>query len=339
MKMEINSIHNNDVYMYQPAGYARLKTSLAISGALICSVLLYQYLAYRPASSTRPSVNSEGLSSYRTVQLFPQTMPNLSRGAYQLLVTDLSGNQHALGTFLVPNQDQVTNTDGTIRTNAVFTLPATVTGLADAEIRLVNRDTTSAPFSIAFLKGDFKQDRAFVEFNGVDAAAASGQYILGTPTDGNETLNERSGVWFGYYKQGTPLLRLPALKAGWTYEGWAIVDGQPLTTGRFQNASARDLFNGFSDVQTTTPEVPGEDFLRDPPVAVFPNLSFPLDLAGDLVAVSIEPDFDGSDPTGQGPFGMTILKAEVPNRAEPHAIYDLKNTAAASPKATIVLRP
>ncbi len=305
----------------------------------MCSVLLYQYIAYRPASSTRPSLNADGVASYRTVQLFPQTMPNLPKGAYQLLVTDLSGNQQTLGTFLVPNQDQVANVDGTIRTNAVFALPAVVTGLSSAEIRLVNRDTTSAPFSIEFLKGSFKQDRAFVEYAGFNADQVSGQYMLGTPTDGNDTLNERSGVWFGYYKQGTPLLRLPVLKAGWTYEGWAIIDGQPLTTGRFTSTARRDFFNGFSDGKATTPEVPGEDFLRDPPIAVFPTLAFPLDLAADLVAVSVEPDFDGTDPTGQGPFGMTILQAEVPNRAEPHLIYDLKNQTAATPKATIVLRP
>lgn len=324
--------------MRQPAGYARLKTSIAISGALMVSVLLYQYLAYRPASATRPNT-VEGSPMYRSVQLFPQTMPLLTRGAYQLLVTDTKGAQHILGTFLVPNQDQVANTDGTIRSNAVFALPSTVSALASAEIRLVNRDSTVAPFSIGFLSGSFHQDRALVQYDGFDAESARGQYMLGTPTDGNDTLNERSGVWFGYYSQGSPLLQLPTLKPGWVYEGWAVIDGQPLTTGRFRFTTGRDLFNGFSDRQAGTPEVPGEDLLRDPPVAVFPQLSFPADLAGEIVRISLEPDLDNSDPTGQSPFGMTLLEAEVPNRAEPHLIYDLKNKAANQPKATVVLRP
>lgn len=324
--------------MRQPAGYARLKTSIAISGALMVSVLIYQYLAYAPASSTRPNT-VDGTPQYKSVQLFPQTMPVLTRGAYELLVTDMTGAQHSLGKFLVPNIDQVANTDGTIRSNAIFALPATVSSLARAEIRLVNRDATSAPFAIDFLDGMFEQDRVFVEFHGMDVAAASGQYMLGTPTDGNDTLNERSGVWFGYYSQGTALLQLPTPKPGWIYEGWAIIDGQPLTTGRFRFAAGRDLFNGFSDRISATPEVPGEDLLRDPPVAVFPNLNFPADLAGDIIRVSLEPDLDGSDPTGQSPFGMTVLENEVPNRAEPHLIYDLKNKGTNFPKATIVLRP
>ena len=324
--------------MYQPQGYARLKNSLTICGLLVGSVLVYQYFAYGQGDEGVIR-NEEEAILYRSLQLFPQTMPVLSNAVYELSIVDASGRPQSLGRFLVPNQDQVINPDGSVRANALFALPTPMATLASAEIRLVSSGNAQQPFAISFLQGAFQQDRAFLAFDAFTNDSFSGRYMLGTPTDGNDSLNERSGVWFGSLTQGTTSLSLPALKSGWTYEGWAIVNGQSLTTGRFRTPSGRDSFNGFSDRQTPSPAIPGEDLLRDPPVEVFPGLSFPVDLAGDVVRISLEPDLDGQDPTGQSPFGIRVLEADIPNRADPRTLYDLQSFGDQLPKATVVLRP
>jgi len=324
--------------MLQPKGYTRLKNSLLVCGLLVCSVLLYQRFAYNHGDSEIIR-NEEEAILYQSLQLFPQTMPVLSNAVYELSIVDASGRPQTLGRFLVPNQDQVSNPDGSVRANALFRLPTPMAKLTSAEIRLVSAGDAQQPFAISFLQGSFQQDRAFLAFDAFTNESFSGRYMLGTPTDGNDSLNERSGVWFGSIAQNGPSLVLPALKSGWTYEGWAIVNGQSLTTGRFRSASGRDSFSGFSDRQVSSPTIPGEDFLRDPPVAVFPGLTFPVDLAGDLVRITVEPDLAGQDPTGQAPFGVRVLEGDVPNRAEPRAFYDLQSFGNQLPKATVVLRP
>lgn len=302
---------------------------------MITAVLLYQMSLSRGPAVQK---NSDDLIEYSAVQLFPQSMPVLSDGAYELIVTDEQGARSVLGRFLTTADSQVTNVTGMRMTNAVFALPKKVTGLEKAEIRLVERQAGRQPFSIEFLTGDFRQDRAVTTFAQDVFSQAQGQFSLATPTDGNDTLNERSGLWFGDVARSASSLTLPALKQGWTYEGWAIVDGRPLTTGRFQGAHQRDAFSGFSSNQSPAPSIPGEDFLLDPPVLVFPGLTFPLDLAGDIARISIEPDFGGVDPTGQSPFGVNVLHGEIPNRADPRRLYDMEQQLESAPKATVVLR-
>lgn len=317
-------------------GNARLKASLITSGVMISAVLLYQLSLSRAPETAQPRDN--GSIDYGSVQLFAQSMPVLAQGAYELVVVGQDGARTSLGRFLLTDQGQIADLAGTVKPNAVFPLRQRVTGLSKAEIRLVDRQDNRQPFSIEFLTGDFQQDRAVATFGGSVFEQSSGRYMVGTPTDGNDTLNERSGLWFGDLVRGAAALNLPTLKPGWVYEGWAVLDGRPLTTGRFTSVNRPDSFSGFSDAQSPAPNFPGEDFLRDPPVQVFPGLAFPLDLAGDLVRISLEPDVSGIDPTGQGPFGLTVLESEIPNRADPRRLYELDTRGVNAPKATVVLR-
>lgn len=332
-KREINCTHS----MRHPFGYARLNAGLIMSGIMLLSVLLYQYISFRQPQAVVER-DGEIVPSYSFVQLFPQTLPATAASAYELAVVDSTGTRFSLGRFVLLDQDRIADTSGRVIANALFRLPGAVTSLRGAEIRVVELERGRQPFSLEYVSGAFNGDRAIVTYFEADEAVPSGSFMLGTPTDGDQTINERSGLWFGNYQTGLADLRLPALRPGWVYEGWAIIDGQPLTTGRFRQASSRDLFSGFSARAVTAPAMPGEDFLLDPPVLVFPNLSFPVDLAGDVVQVSIEPDVNGVDPTGQGPFGFTILSSDVPRRADPAIPYDLESSADALPKATVVLR-
>ena len=113
-------------------------------------------------------------------------------------------------------------------------------------------DPDPAPDETHVLAGDIVDGIAELTIShpaalGTDFTSASGRYILGTPTDGDGN-NELSGVWF----IDLPLaqgLDVPALPAGWVYEGWAVIDGVPVTTGRFTDAAAADDFDGFSGDQ------------------------------------------------------------------------------------------
>lgn len=315
-------------------GLARLNASLLMSALLITSVIFYQWVAYRTSFDGRKDLPGSGGALFTSIQLFPQTLPVLSRGWYQLNVTDGAGNAHNLGRFTLNSSGQAFDVNGRTIPNAVFLLPQGVYEVASAQISLTNGVSNA----IEFLSGSINGDRAPLVFQGLNPGDAKGQYMLGTPTDGNDNINERSGVWFGKYQSNDATLVLPSPRRGWVYEGWAVVDGNPLTTGRFTSPVLGDRFSGFSDTKANAPRIPGEDFLLHPPVEVFPGLSFPVDLAGQIIRISLEPDLDGLDPTGQSPFGVTLLEAEVPNRAAPHELHELKPLADTFPKATVVLR-
>jgi len=98
--------------------------------------------------------------------------------------------------------------------------------------------------------------------------------------------------------------------AGWVYEGWAVIDGIPVSTGTFTNPAAADNFNGFSGT-ADGPNYPGEDFIENAPE----GLTFPTDLTGATIVVSVEPDADNSP----APFALKPLVAEVPADTADHS--------------------
>ena len=100
-------------------------------------------------------------------------------------------------------------------------------------------DSDPAPSSIHILAGDFSGNSASLTVGhsaaiGDDFSSSTGSYILATPTDGGMTSDENSGVWWLDPAAGPGAgLSLPTLPNGWQYEGWAVIDGIPVTTGKF----------------------------------------------------------------------------------------------------------
>jgi len=123
-------------------------------------------------------------------------------------------------------------------------------------------------------------------------------------------------------------IKLPQLAEGWVYEGWVVIDGQPISTGRFTDVAAADDFDGFSG-PLAGPPYPGEDFLIRSPEGI----NFPTDLRGKTVVISIEPDADDS----VAPFTLKPLVAQVPTDAADHAGLDLSSNPDSFPKATATL--
>jgi hypothetical protein len=113
-------------------------------------------------------------------------------------------------------------------------------------------------------------------------------------------------------------LNLPALPANWQYEGWAIIYGIPVSTGKFNTATGADA-SGRHNGPLAAPDFPGEDFLTNAPA----GLSFPANLQGHKIVISVEPNPDNS----AAPFPIKPLIFEVPSTVTPGVSYTLqKNT-------------
>jgi len=185
-----------------------------------------------------------------------------------------------------------------------------------------SNDTDPAPAATKILAGDFSGNSASVDSNGIvgDFSSSTGKYILATPTDGGADTNEESGVWFLDNSSGMPMvgLDLPTLTDGWKYEGWAVIVGTPVSTGTFTSIS------DFDDNASTTPfkgdsgdgpAFPGEDFLQNAPS----GLTFPTDLKGTTIVISVEPSPDNS----ASPFTLKPLAHMVPVNAMNHTVIDM----------------
>ncbi|PWJ36171.1 anti-sigma factor [Sediminitomix flava] len=188
-----------------------------------------------------------------------------------------------------------------------------------------NPDSDSSPSDVHILAGDFSNNLASLTVDhpdaiGSDFTSAVGEYILATPTDDDDT-NETSGIWCLNPNGGDPIagLTLPTLPAGWTYEGWAVIDGNPITTGTFTNPDSADSGNPFSGTVNPAPNYPGEDFLQNAPDGV----TFPADLLGRTVVISVEPVPDNSP----APFLLKPLAHEVPSDATSGSVLNMDNNA------------
>jgi len=229
----------------------------------------------------------------------------------------VNGPPVSAGTFSV-------NTEGVL-SKTLFTIPSTVLDNATQYVLTIepDQDTDPTPSKVHVLAGDFISNSAEVSIEhsaalGTNFSTAAGNYILATPTDGNNSNNENSGVW--WLDNSTAIkeagLTLPSLPEGWEYEGWAVIDGTPVSTGKFTSVSGADSAMAFSGPMGGPP-FPGEDFLINAPE----GLTFPLDLSGQVVVISVEPTPD----TSPKPYSIKPLAGLVPLDAADHALLPMVN--------------
>ena len=183
-------------------------------------------------------------------------------------------------------------------------------------------DTDPAPSDTHILAGDITDGVADLTIAhpaalGTDFDDARGEFVLATPTDGDRTNDEFSGVWFLTFPGPTAGLDLPELPAGWTYEGWTVIDGIPVTTGTFLAVDESDDSAPYSGT-VRTPSFPGEDYLQNAP----DSLTFPTNISGATVVISVEPLAE-DNPL---PFALKPLAGPVPTDAELEPVsYPLSN--------------
>lgn len=183
-------------------------------------------------------------------------------------------------------------------------------------------DDDPAPSDTKLLAGDFSNNLASVSSTPLlgDMNQSSGQFILATPTDGPDT-NEDSGVWFldNSGMDLEPGLNLPDLPEGWLYEGWVVVNGTPISTGRFKEINTADdnaATTPYKGSLNDGPPYPGEDYVT----GSFNGIDFPISLLGKTVVISVEPNPDNSDK----PFTIKPLATQVSENAEAHRPISLQ---------------
>lgn len=195
-------------------------------------------------------------------------------------------------------------------------------------------DGDPAPSSIKILGGSFSGSSANISVAhgaalGNDFSDIAGKFILATPTTSTMD-DEQSGLWFLDLTSGMPSagLMLPTLPTGWKYEGWAVIDGMPVTSGTFDRVDAADDSAPFSGTDDSGPSFPGEDYILNAPSGKM----FPTDLSGATMVISIEPHPD-NDPA---PFAFKPLVGTAPSNAMVHTSYDMmSNVSNSFPSGTV----
>lgn len=178
-----------------------------------------------------------------------------------------------------------------------------------------------APTDTHLVAGDFDAARTMAAVStshsaalGTDFSSAAGKFFLATPTTAAVT-DEAQGIWFIEVVNGTPGagLTLPALPAkGWVYEGWVVVGGQPISTGRFKTAAGADSDGaGPTAGPLAGPPFPGQDFITPP-----------LSLPGGMAVISVEPEVDNSP----APFTLKPLAGVINNAVGPANAQTMTNT-------------
>lgn len=192
-------------------------------------------------------------------------------------------------------------------------------------------DANPAPSEQKLMGGDFSSSNAALSIGHPAAlntmfSTATGKYVLATPTT-TSTTDELSGLWFLNLMTGSPTtgLSLPALPAGWRYEGWALINGIPVTTGTFTAASGSDGAAPFSGT-AMAPPFPGEDFIMNAPAGT----TFPTNLSGGLAVISVEPFPDNSP----APFLLKPLVGNIPSPAMDHVTYNMNLNTTSFPTGT-----
>ncbi|MEJ7645553.1 MAG: hypothetical protein WKF87_13235 [Chryseolinea sp.] len=228
----------------------------------------------------------------------------------------VNGSPVSTGTFTVNGSKVLSQT--------VFEIPAATLAAATDFVLSIEPtpDTDPAPSAIKLAGGTFSGNSASVSVAhaaalGNNFASAAGKFILATPTTA-ATNDELSGVWFLDNSSGTPAvgLTLPILPSGWAYEGWAVINSNPVSSGTFTSVSGSDNNASYSG-PASPPPFPGEDFVANAPS----GLTFPTNLASGLVVISIEPSPDNNP----APFALKPLLANVSATAVDHVVYNFTN--------------
>ena len=239
----------------------------------------------------------------------------------------IDGSPVTTGTFTVNNSGQMSQT--------IFEVPANVGKLKNATMFVLTiepyPDNSPAPSNQHLLAGNFNDANASLSIGhpaalNTNFASATGKFLLATPTTAS-MMDELSGIWFINNSSGMGMagLNLPTLPAGWRYEGWAVISGQPVTTGTFMNGNMADNAAPFSG-PLGGPPFPGEDFITNAPA----GLSFPTDLSGGIAVVTVEPYPDNSP----APFLLKPLVRMIPNPATVHFTYSMNSNSGSFPTGT-----
>ena len=175
-----------------------------------------------PNESVISNVPSAATSSPETLVLSFTGLDPLENGYHYEGWAIIAGAAVTTGKFNVDANGGLVTTTGSAITEGVFDTGIDLTDATAIVITIEpNGDTDAVPASTHIVAGPVSGASAALSVGdgsalGDDFTAASGSYILATPTNGDGT-NENSGIWFLSLATGSPLagLDLPTLPTGW----------------------------------------------------------------------------------------------------------------------------
>lgn len=260
-----------------------------------------------------------------TLQLSFNNIEPLQNGFHFEGWAIVNGNALSTGKFNVDSNGELVDLSGNVIANGIFEVEEDISATSTFVLTIEPAgDTDAIPAATHHVSGDFSNGEASLNLAhpsalGSDFASATGTYILATPTD-DDPNNENSGIWFLDNSSGSPQagLSLPTLPDGWAYEGWAVYNGNAISTGTFTSVSGADASAPFSG-SNPGPAYPGEDFVINAPAGI----SFPIDLAGGMAVISIEPVPDDSP----APYAFKPLAGGIPANATDRTAYSIPNNA------------
>lgn len=167
-------------------------------------------------------------------------------------------------------------------------------------------DRDETPNELILMETEITNNEANMKFH-IDFPSEGNFFILATPTDGNSTINELSGIWFTDETRTNPGLTFQTPPKYFKYETRIInnFENKTLKIGRFDNVLEEDNSKIYS-LSSDGFKFPGEDLLRNIPLP----LEAPINLANGNyeVIVSLEPDINGVDITGDEVFLPLVNK-------------------------------
>jgi hypothetical protein len=235
--------------------------------------------------------------------------------------------------WIVVNGSPVTTGTFTVNDAGVLsktTFDVNATSLANATKFVLSIeptiDTDPAPSNTKYLVGDFSGNSATINSGIVgDFSASTGKYLIASPTS-MSTMDPFAGVWFMNGAGPSNGFNLPTLDEGWKYEGWVVSGSTVLSTGKFSNPAISDLAALYSGTQPVPP-FPGEDFITNAPTGV----TFPLNLSGTTLVISVEPNPDNSAM----PFTLKPLSHTVSSTPIEGATVDMTRSLTSFPTGTV----
>ena len=251
------------------------------------------------------------------LELQASSLPALENGAHYEGWAIVDGKPLSTGKFNIKNGSIVSLAGNMVKQ---FKLDFDISAASKIVITIEPKgDTDSKPAATHILAGSVVNAESSLTISdpaalGNDFTTAAGKYILATPTTKTKT-DENSGIWFLDIDKNGPKvgLRLPTLPAGWVYEGWTVINGMPVSSGKFTKVDAIDDSAIYSNPANSGPPFPGEAYVLNAPK----GLSFPTNIAGGKAVISIEPEMDDSPK----PFALKPLVGDIPANATDHKPY------------------
>jgi hypothetical protein len=179
-------------------------------------------------------------------------------------------------------------------------------------------DPSAQPADTKLVAGDFANGSADAVIGdaaalGDDFQSADGEFILDTPTTSAIAQDYALGIWWLDPAGPSASLSLPALPAGWVYEGWVADQDGPVSTGTFTDPAAADADGaGATAGPDSAPPFPGQDFINPP-----------MPLPGMDAVISVEPDPDNSP----APFSFKPLAGDITDAGQ-GVLQPMANNAA-----------